>query len=1221
MFKYFTKKIERVKQKTRSFSDESRRLAEAGKIGKFDEINRIIYISFLTIIVFILFSGCSGTNELQSGRQQMFSSYKDTPGITAEEIKAIEALKEEYDYFIYGMPLSTETFEDNNGNIRGFSALYCEWLTEFFGIPFLPVLYEWQDLIAGLALGEVSFSGELTATEERLQIYYMTSAIAARPVRRFRLADSKPVAELILERPIRCGFITGAATIRAVTAELEPGTYEVIQLDDFYLVYDALKSGLIDSFYYSAPAETNFIEYSDIIAYDFYPLIFMPVSLSTRTSSKEPIITVVEKVLRSGGALFFAELYNTGYNEYKRYKFFTQLSEEERRFIQTNPVVSAAFESSNYPVSFYDIREEQWKGIVFDVLQEVEALTGLRFERINDENASFSDLLKMLENGEASMLSELVKTREREGVFLWTDTAFMEPNFSLISKVDHKNKTLNEILYTRVGLIKDYAHTASFRKWFPNHLFTKEYESNLAAFDALDRGEIDMVMASTHDLLILTHYLERPGYKINFLFDNPYNSTFAFNKDEIILHSILNKALRSINVKGISDQWLRRTYDYRSKLAEERLPLLIGSSVLLLTVLSLLLVIFVRNRRVGKRLEKLVKEQTYDLELQTARAMAANQTKSTFLANMSHEIRTPMNAILGVTEILIQDENLPAETEEGLEKIHSSCNLLLGIINDILDFSKIEAGKMDIIPALYKVASLINDSIHLNMMRIESKPIEFILDIDENIPARLIGDELRIKQILNNLLSNAFKYTDAGQVKLLITSESQPDNKGIVLVISIQDTGYGMTKKQLDELFDEYSRFSQKKGRTIEGTGLGLSIVQSLICLMNGEIHVESELNKGSLFRVRLPQGVVDSEVLGREIVINLQQFRMNYMTLKKRDKIVRNPMPYGSVLVVDDVETNLYVAAGLMKFYKLQVDTAMSGREAIDKVKNGKVYDVIFMDHMMPEMDGIETAKIIRELESEQKIAKVLGFDRIPIVALTANAVVGQADVFLQNGFDDFISKPIDIRQLNFILNKYIRDKQPPEIIEAANGYLDSKETETGTNSLLIESFIRDARKTVILLDELIKKERWFENGENLHKFTVTIHGIKSSLWNIGEKVLSESAGEMEHAARNINFLSEYIPKFTAGLNDLLQKLEEERQINTNSLDEDDADMYNKLQNIVEMCNEYDRKGVLDCIAEIDKCTNGTRAVLDVVKEYVLHSEFENAERTAAEYLNKIVK
>ena len=626
--------------------------------------------------------------------------------------------------------------------------------------------------------------------------------------------------------------------------------------------------------------------------------------------------------------------------------------------------------------------------------------------------------------------------------------------------------------------------------------------------------------------------------------------------------------------------------------------------------------------RAAKDTLKTLRNTAAKLEAARNEAETASRSKSVFLANMSHEIRTPMNAILGVTEILIEHETLPAEIEEGLDKIYSSCDMLLGIINDILDFSKIEAGKLDIIPAQYKIASLLNDSAQLNMMRMNSKPIEFELHVDKDIPAKLTGDEIRIKQILNNLLSNAFKYTDAGKVMLSAfcapekNEETEKDNT--VLVLEVRDTGHGITKEQIEKLFDEYSRFNDEKSRTVEGTGLGLAITLRLTRLMNGEIKVESEPGVGSSFTVKLPQEKVDDEVLGAEVANNLRQFRTSYMTQRKRNQIIRDPMPYGSVLIVDDVETNLYVAAGLMKLYRLQIDTVMSGREAIERIESGKVYDVIFMDHMMPEMDGIEATKKIREWESKQNVkASGTSFDstRIPIVALTANAVAGQADIFLQNGFNDFISKPIDIRQLNSTLIKYVRDKQTPEVIEAARQQKYTQ-TEFTANSMLIESFVRDARKAIALLDEMFNKTGWSENEDDLRKFTVTVHGMKSSLWNVGETVLSELAHKLEHAARNqnIDFIISSAPEFTRELNTLLKKHEQKHS--ALGEDEDINDLRKKLQAIRNMCADYNRKGVLDSIAGMKKCSAKTMAVLDMLKEFVMHSHFEEAESVAATYL-----
>ena len=595
-------------------------------------------------------------------------------------------------------------------------------------------------------------------------------------------------------------------------------------------------------------------------------------------------------------------------------------------------------------------------------------------------------------------------------------------------------------------------------------------------------------------------------------------------------------------------------------------------------------------------------------------AEMANRTKSVFLANMSHEIRTPMNAIMGVTEILIQQTSLPAEEEEGLEKIHSSCELLLGIINDILDFSKIEAGKMDIMPFQYSVASMINDSVQLNMMRIDSKPIEFKLQIEENVPAKLVGDELRIKQILNNLLSNAFKYTDTGTVTMSVAMETIPEAQGITLVLEIRDTGHGMTQEQLGRLFEEYIRFDREKHKTVEGTGLGLVITKRLINMMNGQISVESEPGKGSVFTVWLPQEKVDGEVLGKQVVEKLKQFRLSYLINRQKSQITRDPMPYGSVLIVDDVETNLYVAVGLMKLYRLKIDTAMSGMEAIEKIQSGRVYDIVFMDHMMPKMDGIEATKRLRSM----------GYSA-PIVALTANAVSGQADIFLKSGFNEFISKPIDIRQLHYVLNKLVRDKQPAEVIEAARR---EKMEQTGQNgsqsnseSLIIESFIRDAHQAMESLSQHQHHTIKIDEEDKLQSFIVTVHGMKSSLFNIGETVLSELAFNLENLGRegNIEQVEIYLPDFLRGLRTLLEKLEsnlkEARTREEYSTDENVEDLQSRLLEIKGMCADYNRKGALDLLSEIKKCSKETKAVLDRIMDHVLQSDFEEAERTAEAY------
>jgi PAS domain S-box-containing protein len=523
-------------------------------------------------------------------------------------------------------------------------------------------------------------------------------------------------------------------------------------------------------------------------------------------------------------------------------------------------------------------------------------------------------------------------------------------------------------------------------------------------------------------------------------------------------------------------------------------------------------------------------------------AEASNKAKSKFFAMISHEIRTPMNAIIGITEMKMQNETLAPDIAEAFYMINNSGSILLNLINEVLDLSKIEAGKFDLAPAEYEIAGFINDTVQLNIMRFKSKPIEFKLLIDENIPSVLFGDSARIRQILSNLLSNAFKYTAGGVIELSIYVESENTNSDITVVFRISDTGQGMTAEQIHALFDEYSRFNPQANREVEGTGLGMNITQHLIQIMNGEISVESELGKGSIFTVRLPQRTTGSEPIGSELAENLQQFRWNSVSRMKKAKIAYEPMPYGSILIVDDVESNLYVARGLTEPYQLSIDTATSGPEAINKIKNGNVYNIVFMDHMMPKMDGIEATRIIREMNYNH-----------PIVILTANALVGQEEMFLENGFSDYLSKPIDTHRLDILIKKLIRDKRPSEVIEAESAvtaHATDVHQESGSqsekkttafilaNPRLLKIFIRDIEKAVQTLEELSKYK--FHRDADKQLYTITIHGIKSALASAGETELSNFAQKLEKAGETKDsdkMLSE-TPEFIEGLRELIKKL-----------------------------------------------------------------------------------
>jgi len=574
-----------------------------------------------------------------------------------------------------------------------------------------------------------------------------------------------------------------------------------------------------------------------------------------------------------------------------------------------------------------------------------------------------------------------------------------------------------------------------------------------------------------------------------------------------------------------------------------------------------------------------------------------SQAKSKFLASVSHEIRTPITAVLGISEIQMQNPNLPIDVEEAFAKIYDSAGILLNIINDILDISRIEAGKMDIISARYEVSSVAIDTVQLHLVYLGSKRIKFVVDADENMPAYLTGDELRIKQVLNNVLSNAFKYTDVGTVTLRMYCEYLDDNHevgaDINLVISVIDTGKGMTESQLTALQDEYTRFHEKEDRFTQGTGLGMPIVYNLINLMNGSIEVESQVGVGTTVTIRLPQQIAGEEKLGIETVENLRKFESGIFASSKKMTFTPEPMPYGRVLIVDDVETNIYVAKGLMSFYDLQIEAVNGGYPAIEKVKEGEVYDIIFMDHMMPDINGMETTKILRGL----------GYDA-PIVALTANALIGQAEEFLKNGFDGFVSKPIQTVHLNSVLNKFIRDKQPPEVLEAArsgstlsesviseSGGIDDYYSRPDVYDAVRKEFLRTQKNVMEEVESFIA-EGDFGTARRL------VHTLKGMAGLLQESELLNLSGEAEAILENKNI--PVLDALAAKTAEILEKLEQQYGGAGDALDWsglDTAEIKTLFDTIATLL-EQDDSEVMEKIEELSKIP-GTQEILEQIENY----------------------
>lgn len=463
-------------------------------------------------------------------------------------------------------------------------------------------------------------------------------------------------------------------------------------------------------------------------------------------------------------------------------------------------------------------------------------------------------------------------------------------------------------------------------------------------------------------------------------------------------------------------------------------------------------------------LDRMIAEKDRDLvkaleasELAKEQAQAANRVKSDFLANMSHEIRTPINAIMGMNEMILREEE-NQEIYGYASSVHVAANTLLTIVNDILDFSKIESGKMEIIPTEYELGSLINDSYNMVAERLEKKGLESEVLCEETLPRILRGDEVRIRQIFTNLLTNAVKYTETGKVTINVKGTMQGDC--LQLILQVKDTGIGIKPENLDKLFHKFERLDTSRNYNIEGTGLGLSITHQLVELMHGSIQVQSVYGEGSCFTVTLPQTIVDHTPIGR-----INDYHAVAMTGYRESFRA----PQGRILVVDDVEMNLMVIRNLLKRTQLQIDTAMSGQQCLNMVRQ-KAYDVIFMDHMMPEMDGVQT------LEQMKAMPDSLNKDT-PVIMLTANALTGMREEYLKLGFRDYLAKPIQGNRLEKLLIKYLpSEKVSIQEDEPVQMQIPDKEAGAESTGGLMRILLVDDDTMSLYLAEKFLKEQGYD-------------------------------------------------------------------------------------------------------------------------------------------------
>ncbi len=506
-------------------------------------------------------------------------------------------------------------------------------------------------------------------------------------------------------------------------------------------------------------------------------------------------------------------------------------------------------------------------------------------------------------------------------------------------------------------------------------------------------------------------------------------------------------------------------------------------------------------------------EQRLEEDLRVAQK--ASEAKSTFLSAMSHEIRTPINAVLGMDEMILREYDDPTLRTYAVN-IQNAAKSLLSLVNEILDFSKLEAGKMEILPVQYDLSSLINDLVNMISVKARDKGLELIVEVDETMPYLLIGDDVRLKQVILNVLTNAVKYTEKGSVTMRVEGK-KADDQNIYFHVCIKDTGIGIKEEDIQKLFSPFERIEESRNRTIEGTGLGMSIVKQLLAMMDSKLEVQSVYGEGSEFSFTVRQQVVDWKPIGNYAV----KYRESVASMERYQEAFHAPT--AKILVTDDTEMNLTVLKGLLKATRIQVDTATGGKETLEKAKQQK-YDVMFIDHRMPEMDGIETLAALKTLEGNLNL-------NTPCISLTANAVSGARETYMKAGFQDYMTKPVDGRKLEELLLRYLPEEkvekvtakqinaedekalpehagtQDPELQVYSGIELDTALQNCGSKEVLlqvIEEFALGIEKKAAAIEE-------YEKAKDYKNYTVLVHALKSSARLIGAIELSEMAAELE--------------------------------------------------------------------------------------------------------------
>jgi len=1016
-------------------------------------------------------------------------------------------------YFLYGMIQNDEAFYTTDGEIGGFAAQMCLWLTDKFGVPFIPVIFDdLPQLMAALEDGSVHFTGQLPRTDSLLETFHMTDPISMRSVAIVRTPHQRPLDSIAQSRPLRLGFMHGSVlhSVLDSMSVFQQFEYFHMNIDE---ATELLRVGDIDAFIGDGVL-THSLLFPGKQVDAFYPFIFGFASFATRDPELFHIVDAVQFYLQENGIGVLCEIFGQGIVDANRHRISLLLTCDEIAFIESNPIIPIAIHASSYPISFYSATYGRFEGIAHDVLRQIETVTGLTFEIVTYEHQEMPQMAQMLRRGDAwlaaGVFSERIAVGGVANPFLMSDPFFVD-QYAFLSRREQATVNIGNLLYMHVGLLDNNVYNTLFHHLFPHHNNYTLFDHVDDLIDALEKGEIDLTFYSLRGLIRTTNYFERTGIRSNFVLDESYTISFAIKAEQEHLLSIINKALQVIDTDALTNDWMARTFDFRLRVLQAQMPFLYGIIISALIIIALLSTIFFKSIYDKRRLAQMVADRTdilekesatlnsiidamddvlfcKDLELKYTRVNksfeellgtgrmntignddytgvnipadtatewrnvdnrviaqrrtirqeelvpsmldgsmrvydtiktpliqgdkvygllgiarditerkeyednleAASKAKSAFLAHMSHEMRTPMNSIMGFSELAMEHE-MSENVRTYLARINSNAQNLLDIINDILDVSKIESAKVELEHIPFSLADVVKQCSNATTLKAIEKGLELEFDIPNDCDSKqLVGDPLRLRQVLINLISNGIKFTEQGKVCISCTVVAAREND-ITLNWQVTDTGIGMTAEQIEIIAEPFVQADSSITRKYGGTGLGIPIVKSILNLMGGELAITSTLGAGSTFGFTLTFDIFDITKAGG----------LGHMAL------VNRPQFNGEVLVCEDSEMNQLVLAEHLERVGLKVVIANNGKEGLDivakRAKDGqKPFDLILMDIFMPVMDGLVATAEIKKLGVET-----------PIVAVTANVMQSDRELYLDNGMVGCLGKPFTAQDL----------------------------------------------------------------------------------------------------------------------------------------------------------------------------------------------------------------